>query len=207
MNKTKFTNISNDYTSKDIFNIQNNYYKEDKNISHNPKKKSDIINKIIKGNSNSKNLYKVTYTNSILNNDNINGNRDFFQNLGNKNVLIINNKKSNSNSNIKQINYYNNKSNNNNITSHNFYNKKINEILSEGNNNINTINKSSINTNSNTGSNNNNYNKNSSNKSHSIIHNNSHKNINNKNHMNTNKSIKKNSSKKKNLKIKDLLYR
>ena len=202
MNKnTKFINISNDYTSKDIFNIQNNYYKEDKNISHNPKKKSDIINKIIKGNSNSKNLYKVTYTNSILNNDNINGNRDFFQNLGNKNVLIINNKKSNSNSNIKQINYYNNKSNNNNITSHNFYNKKINEILSEGNNNINTINKSSINTNSNTGSNNNNYNKNSSNKSHSIIHNNSHKNINNKNHMNTNKSIKKNSSKKKNLKI------
>ena len=30
MNKyTKFTNISNDY-SKDIFNIQNNYYKEAK---------------------------------------------------------------------------------------------------------------------------------------------------------------------------------
>jgi hypothetical protein len=198
MNKTKFTNISNDYTSKDIFNIQNNYYKEDKNISHNPKKKSDIINKIIKGNSNSKNLYKVTYTNSILNNDNINGNRDFFQNLGNKNVLIINNKKSNSNSNIKQINYYNNKSINNNITNHNFYNKKINEILSESNNNNNN-NKSSINTNSNTESHNNNYNKNSINKSHSINHNNSNNNINSKNHMNinTNKSIKKNSLKKK----------
>ena len=66
MNKnTKFINISNDYTSKDIFNIQNNYYKEDKNITHNPKMKNDIINKKIKGNSNSKNKYKVTYKNSI----------------------------------------------------------------------------------------------------------------------------------------------
>ena len=206
MNKyTKFTNISNDYTQKDIFNIQNNYYKEDKNISHNPKIKGDIINKKIKGNSNSKNKYKVTYSNSILNNNNINGNSNFFQNLGNKNVFIINNKINNSNGNIKQINYYNNRANNNNITSHNFYNKKINDILSDSNNNINTNNKSSNNTNSNIESNNNNNNRNSTNKSHSIIHNNSHININNKNHMNmninTNKSIKKNSSKKKNMRI------
>ena len=210
MNKnTKFINISNDYTSKDIFNIQNNYYKEDKNITHNPKMKNDIINKKIKGNSNSKNKYKVTYKNSILNNNNISENRDFFQNLGNKNVLIINNKINNSNGNIKQINYYNNKNNNNNniITSNNFYSKKINEILNESNNNINTNNKSSNNTNSNTESNNYNNNKNSKNKSHSIIHNNSHNNthnnVNNKNPMNNNtiKSIKKSSSKKKNMKI------
>ena len=203
MNKyTKFTNISNDY-SKDIFNIQNNYYKEDKNLNHNSKMKSDIKNKKIKGNSNSKNKYKVIYSNSNINNNNINGNKDFFQNFGNKNALIINNKINNSNGNIKQINYYNNKSNNSNITSHNFYNKKINEILNESNNN-NTNNKSSNYTNSNTESNNYNNNKNSTNKSHSIIHNNSHSNINNKNHqmnINTNKNIKKNTSKKKNMKI------
>ena len=204
MNKyTKFTNISNDYTSKDIFNIQNNYFKEDKNISHNSKMKNDIINKKVKGNSNSKSKYKVTYTNSILNNNNFNGNSNYLHNIGNKNVLIINNKINNSNGNIKPINYYNNKNNHNNITSHNFYNKKINDILSESNNNININNKSSNNTNSNTESNNNNNNRNSTNKSHSIIHNNSHNNINNKNHMNinTNKSIKKNSSKKKNMRI------
>ena len=201
MNKyTKFINISNDYTSKDIFNIH-------KNISNNPKMRSDITNKNIRGNSNSKNKYKeykVICTNSILNNNNINGNRDFFQNYGNKNILIINNKINNSNGSIKQINYYNNnnKNNNNNITSHNFYNKKINEILNESNN-ININNKSSNYTNINTESNNYNNNKNSKNKSHSIIHNNSHNNINNKNHknINTNKSIKKSSSKKKNMKI------
>ena len=199
----KFTNISNDFTSKGIFNIQNNFYKEDINIINNPKMKNDIKNKKLKGNSNSKNKYKVTYKNSILNNNNMNENKDFFQNLGNKNVLIINNKINNSNGNIKQINYYNNKNNNNNITGHNFYNKKLNEILSESNNNISTNNKNSNNTNSNTESNNYNNKKNSTNKSHSIIHNNSHNNINNKNHMNinTNKSIKKSSSKNKNIKI------
>ena len=206
----KFSNNSNDLISKDIYNFQNNYYKEDKILSINSKIKNDAISNQIKSHSISKNKYKVTYANSILennNNNNMNANYNIYKNLGNKNILTINNKRiNNSIGNIKEINYYTNhknynynNNNNKNITSQKFYNKKINEILSGENNNMN--NNKSNNTNSNTDSNNNNNNNNNLiNKTHSIIHNTSHTNINNGKNNNI-KTVKKSSSKKKNFKI------
>ena len=182
-----------DFSSKDILNnnsssYQNNYYKEDKNISYNSKTRSDSQSIKNNCNSNSKNKYKVTYSNSILDN---NINRNIYQNLENKNVLIINNKTNNSFGNIKEINYYTNKKNgnNNNIKSHNFYNKKINEILNSENNIKNKINENNKTDNIINSENNNKY---LINKTHSVIHN-----INNNNRKSINKSNSKN---KKNIK-------
>ena len=205
---SKYINNVYDYSSKDTINnspkIQNNYYKEDKNISNNSKTRSDSLSIKNKSNTNSKNIYKVTYSNSILNN-NINNN-NLYHHFENKNVFIINDKINNSIGNIKEINYYSNKKNikkrnNNNITSHNFYNKKINDILNSDNYYNKTINnnKSSNKTNINTDSNNF-YDLN--NKTHSTILNNSNINMNNsKNKVKKIKNIKNSSSKKKGLKI------
>ena len=189
-----------DFSSKDILInnsslYQNNYYKEDKNISNNTNTRSDSTNTKNKYNTNSKNKYKVTYSNSILDN---NFNSNIYQNLENKNVLIINNKINNSIGNIKEINFYSNKkifSNNNNIKSHNFYNKKINEILNTENNIKNQINENNKSDNNISSENNNKY---LINKTHSIIHNiSNNRKTQNKNQSKT-KNNKKNISPKKN---------
>ena len=134
---SKFPTNIYDFSTKDILynnipNVQNNYYKEDKNISNTSKTRSDSLSIKNKYNSNSKNKYKVTYSNSILDN-NINSN--IYQSIQNKNVLIINNEINNSIGNIKEVNYYINKKgfnkNINKITKDDFYSKKINEILGD----------------------------------------------------------------------------
>ena len=134
---SKFPTNIYDFSTKDILynnipTVQNNYYKEDRNISNNSKTRSDSLSIKNKYNSNSKNKYKVTYSNSILDN-NINSN--IYQNIQNKNVLIINNEINNSIGNIKEVNYYINKKgfnkNINKISNDDFYSKKINEILGE----------------------------------------------------------------------------
>ena len=203
---SKFPTNIYDFSSKDILNtnissIQNNYYKEDINISNNSKIRSDSLSIKNKYNSNSKIKYKVTYSNSILD-KNINSN--IYQNLENKNVLIINNQINNSIGNIKEVNYYTNsnaKSNNNknrfnknitNISKDNYYTKKINEILNSDDFNRKNNNKQNNNKIKLTIENNN---LNLINKNHTIIPNNIN-NINNKSKSKS-KNIKKNSSNKK----------
>ena len=209
-----------DYSSKDSINQsstkQNNYYIEDKNLSNNSKARSEGLSIKNKNNSNSKTKYKVTYSNSILNtNMNI---TNISQNLENKNVLNLNNHKTNNSiGNIKEINYYSNKKiskkrNNNNITSHNFYNKKINEILnSESNVNKTTNNysnkKNNIkNYNTENNMNNNNPNCDLNNKTLTTVQNKNNNKIisnliNNKSKIKNIKKLKKDFSKKKGQKI------
>ena len=203
-------NNMNDHSSKDSINPntikQNNYYKEHKHLSSNSKTRNNSLS-INKTNPNSKNDYRVIYSNSILNNNATNNN--MYQKLENKNVLNINNKENNTIGNIKEINYYFDKKNykerNNNITSHNFYTNKINEILNDeqdynktinNNGGENKINYKYINTDNN---NNNELN----NKIHSLIINNSNKKNMNININKTKKkdNEKKSSSKKKGQKI------
>ena len=191
----KFINNLYDISSKDMLNnLQNNYYKEDKHFKNNSKIRSDSLTNKKKSNSKSK-TYKVTYINSILNNDNNNKNN---QNLENKNVLIIKTI-NNSIGNIKDINYYSNhknaKINNINVKSHNFYDKKINEILGEENNKISNNN---IKNNNNINISIENNNLNLTNKTQSIIHSISNNNLSKAKKI---KDIRKISSKKKGLKI------
>ena len=193
----KFINNLYDISSKDISNnLQNNYYKEDKICRNNSKIRSDSLTNKKKNNSISKNQFKVTYSNSIINND-INSKNN--QNFENKNVLIMNKKTNNSIANIKDINYYSNnknsKINNINIKSHNFYDKKMNEILGEENYKINNNN---IKNNNNINISIENNNLNLTNKTNSIIHNISNNNLSKAKKI---KNIKNISSKKKEQKI------
>ena len=183
--------------NNDLSYFQNNYYKEDKNISNNIKSRTGSSSIINKENSNSTNIYKVTYTNSILDNNN---NLNIYHNLENKNVLIINNNTNNSIGNIKEIKYYNNNNSNtnsNNYTKENFYTKIANEILNSDNSNQNN-NRNDKNINLSIEKN---Y-FNLDNKPHSIIHtlNNNHINY-EKNHKII-KNIKKNSP----LKVPKIIY-
>ena len=100
-----YMNNMNDHSSKDSINPntikQNNYYKEHKHLSSNSKTRNNSLS-INKTNPNSKNDYRVIYSNSILNNNATNNN--MYQKLENKNVLNINNKENNTIGNIKEIN-------------------------------------------------------------------------------------------------------
>ena len=189
----KYTNKLYEFSHKEILNnnissFQNNYYKEYKNLSSHINSRNDSSSIINKDTSNSKNKYKVTYSNSILDN-NINPN--IYQNIENKNVLVINNQVNNSIGNIKEIKYYNNNNSNKNTynyTKDNFYTKIANEILNSDDKSNSKNNKNNKNINLSIENNNLNL---DNNKTHSIMHtlNNNHINH-DKNHKNKSKNIK-----------------
>ena len=126
-------NIPNSLNKKILIN--NNYYKEDKNLGiHRNNNYLAIGNNKTKGHSSSKNKYKVTYINSIWE-QNLDNNQN--KNIENKNVyniININNKNTNSSiGNIKEINFYNNGYKNQTNTSYNFYDKIVGKIILNNN--------------------------------------------------------------------------
>ena len=113
-----------------ISSLQNNYYKECKQIGkyRNNNNLLSIPNNRTKGQSSSKNKYKVTYSNSILDH-NIIPNKNI-ENRNIYNIININNKNTNSSiGSIKEINIYNTSFKNQTNTSYNFYDKKTEKII------------------------------------------------------------------------------
>ena len=134
-------NIRNTSNKKILLNnissLQNNYYKEDKNIGKNRNNNHLLVNNNkIKGLSSSKNKYKVTYSNSILEQTESNNQNKKIENRNVYNIININNKNTNSNiGSIKEINFYsNNNYKNQTNTSYNFYDKIVGKIILNNNN-------------------------------------------------------------------------
>ena len=132
-------NIKNSLSKKVIINnissLQNNYYKEDKILGKNRSNNYlSTANNKAKGHSSSKNKYKVTYSNSILKQ---NESKNYNKNIENRNVvniININNKNTNSSiGNIKEINFYNNGYKNQTNTSYSFYDKIVGKIILNNN--------------------------------------------------------------------------
>ena len=116
--------------------LQNNYSKEDKNIGKNRNDNHlSINNNKIKGISSSKNKYKVTYSHSILEQNEANNQNKKIENRNVYNIININNKNTNSNiGSIKEINFYsNNNYKNQTNTSYNFYDKIVGKIILNNN--------------------------------------------------------------------------
>ena len=143
-------NIRNNSNKKILLNnissLQNNYYKEDKNIGKNRNNNHLLVNNNkIKGLSSSKNKYKVTYSNSILEQTESNNQNKKIENRNVYNIININNKNTNSNiGSIKEINFYsNNNYKNQTNTSYNFYDKIVGKIILNNNSsdNYNSISK------------------------------------------------------------------
>ena len=133
-------NIRNNSNKKILLNnissLQNNYYKEDKNIGKNRNNNHLLVNNNkIKGLSSSKNKYKVTYSNSILEQTESNNQNKKIENRNVYNIININNKNTNSNiGSIKEINFYsNNNYKNQTNTSYNFYDKIVGKIILNNN--------------------------------------------------------------------------
>ena len=123
-----------------ISSLQNNYYKECKQIGkyRNNNNLLSIPNNRTKGQSSSKNKYKVTYSNSILDH-NIIPNKNI-ENRNIYNIININNKNTNSSiGSIKEINIYNTSFKNQTNTSYNFYDKKTEKIIFNNSNSKNKI--------------------------------------------------------------------
>ena len=123
-----------------ISSLQNNYYKECKQIGkyRNNNNLLSIPNNRTKGQSSSKNKYKVTYSNSILDH-NIIPNKNI-ENRNIYNIININNKNTNSSiGSIKEINIYNTGFKNQTNTSYNFYDKKTEKIIFNNSNSKNKI--------------------------------------------------------------------
>ena len=123
-----------------ISSLQNNYYKECKQIGkyRNNNNLLSIPNNRTKGQSFSKNKYKVTYSNSILDH-NIIPNKNI-ENRNIYNIININNKNTNSSiGSIKEINIYNTGFKNQTNTSYNFYDKKTEKIIFNNSNSKNKI--------------------------------------------------------------------
>ena len=133
-------NIRNTSNKKILLNnissLQNNYYKEDKNIGKNRNNNHLLLNNNkIKGLSSSKNKYKVTYSNSILEQTESNNQNKKIENRNVYNIININNKNTNSNiGSIKEINFYsNNNYKDQTNTSYNFYDKIVGKIILNNN--------------------------------------------------------------------------
>ena len=133
-------NIRNTSNKKILLNnissLQNNYYKEDKNIGKNRNNNHLLVNNNkIKGLSSSKNKYKVTYSNSILEQTESNNQNKKIENRNVYNIININNKNTNSNiGSIKEINFYsNNNYKDQTNTSYNFYDKIVGKIILNNN--------------------------------------------------------------------------
>ena len=123
-----------------ISSLQNNYYKECKQIGkyRNNNNLLSIPNNRTKGQSSSKNKYKVTYSNSILDH-NIIPNKNI-ENRNIYNIININNKNTNSSiGSIKEINIYNTGFKSQTNTSYNFYDKKTEKIIFNNSNSKNKI--------------------------------------------------------------------
>ena len=144
-NNTK-NSLNKNLIINNMSSLQNNYYKEDKILGkyRNNNNYLSIPNKT-KGSSSSKNKYKVTYSNSILNHNIRNNSNKKIENRNVYNIININNKNASSSiGTIKEINFYNNNSYKNQTnTSYNFYEKIVGKIIlnnnSVDNNNINKI--------------------------------------------------------------------
>ena len=123
-----------------ISSLQNNYYKECKQTGkyRNNNNLLSIPNCKTKGQSSSKNKYKVTYSNSILEH-NIIPNKNI-ENRNIYNIININNKNTNSSiGSIKEINIYNTGFKNQTNTSYNFYDKKAEKLIFNNSNSKNKI--------------------------------------------------------------------
>ena len=115
--------------------LQNNYYKEDKIIGKNRSNNflSSANNKT-KGNTPSKNKYKVTYSNSILKQNEGNIQNKKIENRNVVNIININNKNTNSSiGSIKEINFYNNGYKIQTNNSNSFYDKIVGNIILNNN--------------------------------------------------------------------------
>ena len=132
-------NIKNSLSKKVIINnissLQNNYYKEDKILGKNRSNNYlSTPNNKAKGHSSSKNKYKVTYSNSILKQNESNNYNKNIENRNVVNIININNKNTNSSiGNIKEINFYNNGYKNQTNTSYSFYDKIVGKIILNNN--------------------------------------------------------------------------
>ena len=115
-----------------ISSLQNNYYKEDKNLGiHLSNNYSSLTNNKSKGNSLSKNKYRVVYCDHSIVDHNINNINKNIENKNYFNIITINNKNQNSSTgNIKQINLYTNFCKNKTNNSNNFYDKIVGDIIS-----------------------------------------------------------------------------
>ena len=115
-----------------ISSLQNNYYKEDKNLGiYLSNNYSSLTNNKSKGNSLSKNKYRVVYCDHSIVDHNINNINKNIENKNYFNIITINNKNQNSmTGNIKQINLYTNFCKNKTNNSNNFYDKIVGDIIS-----------------------------------------------------------------------------
>ena len=118
-------NFSNQKKLMNNIPLQNNYYKECKPLEkyRNNNNLLSISNNKTKGQTLSKTKFKVTYSNSIVQNKDIE-NRNIY------NIININNKNTNSSiGSIKEINIFNTCFKNQTNTSYNFYDKKAEKII------------------------------------------------------------------------------